>query len=441
MAIVTNREKARWLIVNLVFVIYWLLIFEGALRKWMFPQYHRYIFFIRDPFVLLVYWFAFSNRLLPKKMPMFSFGISLAVLFLLFTLLQNITTTAGITTLIYGWRMYFFYLPLVFIIGENFRPEDLKRLIRHTLFIAIPMGALVYLQHISPTAAFVNQTAESDIIYTITGERGGTIVRPTGTFTFFHGQQLFISTVVAFIFTAWILPKKERPISNKILYFASAAAIVNLAVCGTRLPYILTALICLAATFSSFIIRRHKISVRAMVLPIIILIVGMFCFVCFFATISKITLERYREAQAIEGSIFNRVGRMLFQFTDFISDTPILGFGIGSQSSGGVALATGERGAMGTVEDEWSRIIVETGPIFGFIYISFRILLVGWLFFRALKATALSSNPLPLLLFSFIGSVLLAWSITNYGTEMCYAWLFTGFCIAANRLTGMEQGA
>ncbi|MBL7071369.1 MAG: hypothetical protein ISS26_04280 [Candidatus Omnitrophica bacterium] len=434
----TNREQARRLIVNLVFVIYWLLIVEGAFRKWMFPQYHRYIFFIRDPFVILVYWLAFSNRLFPKKMPIYTYGFSMTVVFLLFALLQSITTRVGIVTLIYGWRMYFFYFPLAFIIGENFSGEDLKRLVRQTLFIAIPMGALVYAQHISPPTSFINQTAESDIIYTITGMRGGTVVRPTGTFTFFHGQQLFIGSVVAFLFTAWILPKKDRPCGIKVLWLASLAAIANLAVSGTRLPYILTALASLAAAFSAFVVRRQKISARAIMLPIALIIIGIFCFVWFFATVAEITLDRHRGAEATEGSIFIRIGRMLFQFADYISRTPTLGVGIGSHTSGGAALATGVRIEAG-VEDEWSRIIVETGPIFGLIYITFRILLVWWIFVGALKATHISSNPLPILLFSFIGSVMLAWATTNYGTEMGYAWLFIGFCVAANKLGSKEQ--
>ncbi|MBN1871711.1 MAG: hypothetical protein JW800_03970 [Candidatus Omnitrophica bacterium] len=432
-----SQEKARRLIINLIFVIYWLLIFEGALRKWAFPQYHRYIFFIRDPFVLLVYWLAFTNRLFPKKTPIFSYGIFLAVLFLLFTLLQSITTTVGIAALIYGWRMFFFYLPLAFVIGENFNGADLKRLIRQTLFIAILTAPIIYLQHISAPAAFVNQTAESDVIYTITGERGGTIVRPTGTFTFFHGQQLFIGSLIAFVIAAWILPKKERPCSNRILWLGSAGAIINLALCGTRLPYLLAALTILAASFSSFIIRRHSISLRAMILPISLLILAMFCFVYFFSYITEVTLERHRGAEGLEGSVFMRAMRMLFLFTDFISKAPLLGAGIGSQTSGGAVISKGSREYAG-IEDEWSRIIMESGPIFGFIYITFRIILVGWLLICSVKATHLSSNPLPLLLFAFIGSVILVWNVTNYGTEMGYAWLFTGFCIAANKLGSKE---
>ena len=44
-------------------MIYWLLIFEGALRKWVFPEYQQIIFFLRDPIVLLAYIIAFRNQI------------------------------------------------------------------------------------------------------------------------------------------------------------------------------------------------------------------------------------------------------------------------------------------------------------------------------------------------------------------------------------------
>lgn len=39
-----RAEKARRRMVQLIFLIYWLRIFEGALRKWVFPQYFRELF-------------------------------------------------------------------------------------------------------------------------------------------------------------------------------------------------------------------------------------------------------------------------------------------------------------------------------------------------------------------------------------------------------------
>src|SRR5262245_41321207 len=61
------RERARRRVVGLVLVIYLLLIFEGSIRKWLLPQFSLYIFFARDPFVVLAYLIAFRYGLWPKR--------------------------------------------------------------------------------------------------------------------------------------------------------------------------------------------------------------------------------------------------------------------------------------------------------------------------------------------------------------------------------------
>ena len=42
-----RRESRRRRLVRLVFVIYWLLIFDGALRKWGLPQFQAPLFFVQ----------------------------------------------------------------------------------------------------------------------------------------------------------------------------------------------------------------------------------------------------------------------------------------------------------------------------------------------------------------------------------------------------------
>src|SRR5262245_66481114 len=62
-----SRERARRRVVGLVLLVYLLLIFEGSLRKWLLPQLSLYIFFIRDPFVLIAYLLAFRHGLWPTR--------------------------------------------------------------------------------------------------------------------------------------------------------------------------------------------------------------------------------------------------------------------------------------------------------------------------------------------------------------------------------------
>src|SRR3954470_23434836 len=71
---------------RLIWLYFWLLLIEGALRKWVVPQLSNPLLIIRDPVVLLIYWLAFRARVFPRNAWIFSLAIigflSLAVSFL-----------------------------------------------------------------------------------------------------------------------------------------------------------------------------------------------------------------------------------------------------------------------------------------------------------------------------------------------------------------------
>src|SRR5262245_8792220 len=159
------RERARRRLVNTVFVVYLLLIFEGSIRKWVVPELGLFVFFIRDPFVLYAYVLAFQHKLWPKRsiwLPIFGamalFGIVLAAI----QLLQRGAGTTEALLTVYGWRSYFLYPPLALLVGAQFQQQDLQRLARWTLLLSVPIGALVAVQFFSPPGAPINVGAAAD---------------------------------------------------------------------------------------------------------------------------------------------------------------------------------------------------------------------------------------------------------------------------------------
>ena len=426
-----RKEIARRQIVRLVFVIYFLLIFEGALRKWAFPQLKDILFFMREPFVILTYWIVYKNRMWPKKTPVFSLGTKLLVLFGGLTVIQMFLTPLPPVVLIYGWRNYFFYLPLIFIIGENFRGEDLKRLVRYSLLLAIPISLLIYNQVHAPVRSFINQSVVEEVFYTETGLRGGTMIRATGTFTFFHGHQLFIGSIIAFLFATWILPRRERPLSGLLLYAASVAGGIIFIYDFTRAPIFFAGFIIMGSVYSGYLIRRREISLRAKMLTVSMVVLAIFIFANFFGKTYSMKIERIKLADTKRRSV-----KVLKSFTDVLN-VPSFGYGIGGSSRASKVLIqrAGGKPYPGVAgEDEWRRTVAEVGPLFGLIYIGYRIMLVFWLFRGAVNATRRSGNPLPLLLISYIGTIILVWYITHIGTVHGYGFLFAGFCAAANNL-------
>ena len=52
---------------GLIWTYFWLLIIEGALRKWVLPQLSNPLLVIRDPVVLAIYFLSLRARVFPKN--------------------------------------------------------------------------------------------------------------------------------------------------------------------------------------------------------------------------------------------------------------------------------------------------------------------------------------------------------------------------------------
>ena len=432
------NERARSRIVNLIFVIYWLLIFEGVLRKWVFPEYHKIIFFIRDPFVLMVYFLVIYHRMWPRRSCFLTVFFMLSAASLCIIFFQLLTDKYSLLLSAYGWRNYFFYIPLAFIIGNFFSLEDLKRLVKHTLLVAIPVAVLVVLQSMGSAYDIINQgmSEDPDNVFGNLGVAFG-IVRTHGTFTSSSGQTMFIGSLVAMVLTAWILPEKKRPLEWIALFISTCSVIAILAVSGSRGAFLVSFLIVLAAFLSGLVLSEACLPFRSFAVPLVLALMEVLILPILFPVQSDALWHRSVGAAALDPYpySFGIVARVLNDFINFtyiFPDTPLTGFGMGMGTNASVRL--GMIGIPMNIEDDWSRNIVDLGPILGLFFIAFRIAFVLWLARDAVVATRRSDNPLPMLLFGFIGIILLYGQITGQGTVNGYGWLFAGFSMAANRL-------
>src|SRR5262245_57354636 len=68
----TNKEKATVLIKRGIWLYFFLLIFEGALRKWVVPGLATPLLVIRDPIALLILVLAVRNGLFPATIYAYS---------------------------------------------------------------------------------------------------------------------------------------------------------------------------------------------------------------------------------------------------------------------------------------------------------------------------------------------------------------------------------
>ena len=194
----TPYEKKVRNIRRLVWLYFWLLLFEGALRKWIVPQLSTPLLIVRDPVLLLAYFLALRAGVFPRNAWVWSAGIigvlSLALSFVpLWPYLSpdRIMLVGG-----YGFRSNFLHLPLIFLIPRVLRPEDVKKIGWWTLILIIPMSALLVAQFNAAPDSLWNRTAsgEGEMITAGMGK-----VRASGTFSFVIGVVAFYAMATAYL--------------------------------------------------------------------------------------------------------------------------------------------------------------------------------------------------------------------------------------------------
>lgn len=439
-----RAERARRRVVNGILLIYLLAIFEGSIRKYIAPQLGQYIFFIRDPFLIYVYAIATLYGLWPRHQPFFQLSVAMCGFgILLFALQSAVGGVDATRTLlgIYGWRSYFFYLPLAFLIGAQFTAADLQRFAKLTLWLAVPIAVLVVVQFSSPPNAPVNVgiATEEELQFksvSLNMER----IRTTGPFTSNVGQQQFVTTAFALLLALMLRSAAGRGVGFILMLAAAGAIFTCVALSGSRGTILQCALIGGVALVLGAIGRGAALKAKALVLPCAVIGAAVLLYPIVFPVGFETFMQRWNSAAVAEsrfdGGVFGRAGYGFIDFIRLIDIVPALGYGLGFGGNASITLRATVDGIQPGLlsETDFSRHMVDLGAVLGSCYIAFRVAFVGWLFTMVWRVTRRVSDPLPMMLFAYAGYVVLSGQITGHGTINVYAWLFTGLCIAAARI-------
>ena len=167
-----------------LWVYFILLIFEGALRKWVFPSQSDILLLIRDPVVIIIYFLAYSQGEFPRNKYLNRLYIW-TVLALFISLIANKTHPI---ILAYGIHTNLLHFPLIFVIGRVLRWKDVIYFGYAILVITLPMIFICRAQFEGDLFDYWNVGAGG------TGtqlETSGGRVRASGTFSFVSGIVFF----------------------------------------------------------------------------------------------------------------------------------------------------------------------------------------------------------------------------------------------------------
>jgi hypothetical protein len=423
--VISRDERWRRAIVYCCLVFFILILAEGILRKWLLNSIQQPLTLVRDPLLLIIYiqYIIYRNRNLPKWIVPF-----VAVFFLLSWLafIQYFVLDLDVWVYLIGIRNYIGFVPLSFVMWDVFAKDDVDRVIRLLLYTTLPIAILVVLQFYSPVDSVLNKALDDStegIFQVVAG-----VVRPYGPFTFTAGQAVYSTMALAGALIA-----VER--GSDIIWFR-AALLPVLGAAGTMgiLSGSRTYFISAAAVFACYLIsaltsQKGVTSLRRIALGTAVLAGFLILFIMVFPEAIENMLERQADAVEAEGSTFDRVIFMATEFSSVIGDTPIYGRGIGYGTNAGAFVASGQVGFT-LAEYEWTRIIMECGPVLGILVVLMRITFTMWLGFRALKANFERGDSSALIMFGFVGPLVFYAPISGQNTLLSFAWFSAGMVLA-----------
>lgn len=392
-----NGKDPNHLLKQAIWAYFLLLIFEGALRKWFLPSLATPLLVIRDPIALWLIIKSLQRGLIPSN-------IYLTTMVLIGTIGIFTATFLGHGSLpvaIYGARILLIHFPMIFVIGSILDYEDVIKIGKSTLVIAIPMAVLITLQFYSPQSAWVNRGIGGDMEGAgFSGAMG--FMRPPGTFSFTNGLTLYYSLVASFVFYFWLNTQK---INKVILIGATLALIVAIPLSISRSLFFTVVVIMI---FTLFAVTKKPEYIGKTIGAVFGLLVALVILsqVSFFQTATEAFTNRFDNANRIEGGVegvlLDRylgglIGAILGHDNESL---PFFGFGQGMGTNVGSMLLTGKSKFL-IAEGEWGRLIGELGPLLGMAIIFIRISLSAKICFATFSALQ-KGNLLPWFLVSLM---------------------------------------
>jgi hypothetical protein len=413
----------RWL----VWSYFWLLLFEGVLRKWLLPSLANPLLIIRDPILVAIYGLAFARGIFPVN----RFVIALAVVGVLALAASMFAPFFSFGVHIFGFRCDFLHLPLIYVMGRVFDFASVRRVGFWVLLLALPMTVLVVLQFRSTPDSVLNAGAGADAAQ-ITFTAGK--VRPSGTFSFVSGIIYFYALITAFVIYG-LVEKRTYP-----LWLTSIAGLcipVALAVSGSRSTVAMAAIV--ASMFIVALLIRPALIGKAMkLIGIVLTLTFLAGSLAVFQSVFKEGVEaftmRMNETENVEGGFEGFVHRFTSTFTkplNFMFDMPLLGYGLGVGTNVGAKLITGQTDFV-LAEDEWERVICESGAFLGGAYLLIRLLMVVQLGAMSARAARIG-HFLPLLLFGACAMPIVSGQF-GQSTTLGFACFLGGLCLASMHL-------
>lgn len=404
-------KKGFWIYLVLIFI-------EGAMRKWFMPGLSSVWMMCREPIVI---WTVLS------LMGTYHLKSTVAKAFMFIGVFMLITTmTMGHKNLgvaLYGFRIWFFHIPYIFIMVAKLNREDLIRICQFLIIVFLPMTLLYVVQWASPSNSWINIRIGGIVM------EAGETLRPSGTFGMSPGAAYY-NPIIVTLFICTILSKYYK---NKLLPFKKSIYILETAIIITLVVSVSRATVIQSGITAVFVFCCCLLfGISKQVKHFLIGFISLFFLFNIIANfeigdqnILNPIITRFEVAAEQEGGTSGILDSRVMEPYRFWNDKgvalnpPLFGYGIGAGSNFGTqALGLGKAWGLG----EWSSQIVtnEMGFLFGAIVFFLRVGFCFYLFPICLRLLRKNRDILPLCLWTLSVSY---FGNGNVNLTMTFGWI------------------
>lgn len=421
---------------NGLLLIMVLMVFEGALRKWLLPQFQAQIYLLKDGLLIIValgFWAHVRHRGVHE--PLLGTLKALLIANLAFAFLQifNPNSPSPLVGVI-GLKNYMLYTLLAFLVPYCFTSTaDLERKLNIYILLMIPVALLGIVQYFSPPDSWINVYVQRDneemfISRMGTGEDAQR-VRATGTFSYIGGFSTFVFAMFYFAL-AYVLAHGRTMSQNLYAYGLLLAATAASFTTGSRT--VVFGIIGFAPLVLLLCLRARLITGRVFAR---ILAIGLpAALVLMFLTGEAVDSFSNRATSGDDPIV--RLLSPINETLNAFEVSPVIGFGIGTAhgSAGAIVGSIDPWWLKGTLfELETARVMQEVG-IVGFVLTYavriYVVLLALWML-RTLR-TPLFKSLCAVFVAYFLMHIVLF--IVNNPTAALFYWFAVGLMFAMYRL-------
>ncbi|HAA29496.1 MAG TPA: hypothetical protein DCE56_19620 [Cyanobacteria bacterium UBA8553] len=419
-------------------VVFFLIVIEGALRKWVLPQANEILYFLKDLVLLGAYFnfYCFSGK--REKFPNKGYVINILIfLVLIWCVFQLFNPSLGSPVAgLLGLRGYLLYIPLIWMVPLLFQSEEeLHKFLRRYFLLVIPVGLIGIIQFFSPATSFINAYSNENSVVTATFGAMSS-VRITGTFSYISGYAIYLIVSFGILISLFSIP---QPVEWKVISVVELfLVVVNSFMTGSRSVIFAQILfiVCYVAVRGIRQPARTLLFMSRLIVPT--LVIAIAAYIWFRPAIDAFVLRTTSNKDVparITGSFQEPI--------DFLQYKQLDGYGTGATHQAAPLLRKALDLPPGEVipvyvEPEMGRILLELGPI-GFLF---------WYGLRVSILIALISNfwhlerPLlrQLALAAFlIQAIQINGHLVFHHTFSVYYWFLSSFVFLLPRLQQIEN--